>query len=95
MQNEEIQAAIEELLQHVPDARPAFEPGKTPIPASGKVVGKEEKALMVEAALDGWLTTGRWAEALRMGVAAGSASAFSPWIARREQVWALYDTVLI
>lgn len=63
MQNEEIQAAIEELLQHVPDARPAFEPGKTPIPASGKVVGKEEKALMVEAALDGWLTTGRFNDA--------------------------------
>lgn len=50
---------------------------------------------MVAGFLSGWLTTGRWAEALRMGVAAGSASAFSPWIARREQVWALYDSVLI
>ena len=50
---------------------------------------------MVAGFLSGWLTTGQWAEALRMGVAAGSASAFSPWIARREQVWALYDSVLI
>lgn len=50
---------------------------------------------MVAGFLSGWLTTGRWPEALRMGVAAGSASAFSPWIARREQVWALYDSVLI
>lgn len=50
---------------------------------------------MVAGFLAGWITSGRWPDALRMGVAAGSASAFSPWIARKEQVWALYDTVRI
>lgn len=39
-----------------------FVPGKTPIPASGKVLGAEELCNMVEASLDGWLTTGRFNE---------------------------------
>ena len=30
------------------------------IPASAKVLGNEEKALMIQAVLDGWLTTGRF-----------------------------------
>lgn len=38
----------------------AFEPGKTAIPASGKVVGAPEMQLMVDASLDAWLTTGRF-----------------------------------
>lgn len=38
----------------------AFEPGKTTIPPSGKVIGKEEILNMVEASLDAWLTTGRF-----------------------------------
>ena len=38
----------------------AFQPGKTFIPASGKVIDHEEITLMVEASLDGWLTTGRF-----------------------------------
>jgi CDP-6-deoxy-D-xylo-4-hexulose-3-dehydrase len=37
-----------------------FEPGKTTIPPSGKVIGAKEQELMVEASLDGWLTTGRF-----------------------------------
>ena len=40
-----------------------FEPGRTAIPASGKVVGAPEMQHMVEAALDCWLTTGRFNEA--------------------------------
>jgi CDP-6-deoxy-D-xylo-4-hexulose-3-dehydrase len=39
-----------------------FEPGVTPIPPSGKVLDSAELQLMVEAALDGWLTTGRFNE---------------------------------
>ncbi|MFZ4792431.1 MAG: lipopolysaccharide biosynthesis protein RfbH [Candidatus Competibacteraceae bacterium] len=39
-----------------------FEPGTTPIPPSGKVIGAQELRLMVEASLDGWLTTGRFNE---------------------------------
>ena len=39
---------------------PAFEPGKTPIPPSGKLLDAKELQYMVEASLDGWLTTGRF-----------------------------------
>jgi CDP-6-deoxy-D-xylo-4-hexulose-3-dehydrase len=41
----------------------AFEPGKSVIPPSGKVIGALETKYMIEAALDGWLTTGRFNEA--------------------------------
>ena len=37
-----------------------FAQGVTVIPPSGKVIGVEERQLMVEASLDGWLTTGRF-----------------------------------
>jgi len=37
-----------------------FEPGITVIPPSGKVLGEKELQYMVEASLDGWLTTGRY-----------------------------------
>lgn len=37
-----------------------FIPGETPIPVSGKVLDSEELKNMVEASLDGWLTTGRF-----------------------------------
>jgi CDP-6-deoxy-D-xylo-4-hexulose-3-dehydrase len=39
---------------------PSFVPGETPIPPSGKVIGEPETQAMVAAALDGWLTTGRF-----------------------------------
>lgn len=39
-----------------------FEPGTTIIPPSGKLIGSRELQLMVEASLDGWLTTGRFNE---------------------------------
>ena len=37
-----------------------FMPGITPVPASGKLLGAEELKNMVDASLDGWLTTGRF-----------------------------------
>lgn len=37
-----------------------FVPGQSPVPVSGKVIGAKELQLMVDAALDGWLTTGRF-----------------------------------
>ncbi|WP_199155801.1 lipopolysaccharide biosynthesis protein RfbH [Chromobacterium sp. ASV23] len=37
-----------------------FVPGQTVVPPSGKLIGAEELQLMVEASLDGWLTTGRF-----------------------------------
>lgn len=39
-----------------------FIPGETVIPPSGKLIGVEEMQYMVEASLDGWLTTGRFNE---------------------------------
>lgn len=41
----------------------AFVPGKTVVPPSGKLIGSEELQMMVEASLDGWLTTGRFNDA--------------------------------
>ena len=38
----------------------AFEPGTSVVPPAGKVLGASEIQNMVEAALDGWLTTGRF-----------------------------------
>lgn len=40
-----------------------FVPGKTVVPPSGKLIGAEELQMMVEASLDGWLTTGRFNDA--------------------------------
>jgi CDP-6-deoxy-D-xylo-4-hexulose-3-dehydrase len=47
-------------LAHV---APPFVPGRTPVPPAGKVIGARELELMVEASLDGWLTTGRFNDA--------------------------------
>ena len=44
-------------LEFVPKA---FVPGQTVVPPSGKLIGSEELENMVEASLDGWLTTGRF-----------------------------------
>ena len=38
----------------------AFVPGESVIPPAGKVLGNEEIQNMVDASLDGWLTTGRF-----------------------------------
>ncbi|MCH7409680.1 lipopolysaccharide biosynthesis protein RfbH [Belliella sp. DSM 111904] len=46
-----------------------FVPGSTIIPPSGKVLGKGELLNMVEASLDGWLTTGRFNEAFEKKLA--------------------------
>jgi len=39
-----------------------FVPGETVVPPSGKLIGFQELQNMVEASLDGWLTTGRFNE---------------------------------
>lgn len=46
-----------------------FRPGEDPVPVSGKVLGPEEFASMVDACLDGWLTTGRFNDALEKRLA--------------------------
>lgn len=48
---------------------PIFEPGATVIPPSGKLIGSRELQLMVDASLDGWLTTGRFNTEFERGLA--------------------------
>lgn len=43
-------------------AEKLFIPGETPVPVSGKVLDEDELQYLVEASLDGWLTTGRFNE---------------------------------
>lgn len=52
-------------------ASPAeWRPGIDPVPPSGKVVGDAEKNAMIDAALDAWLTTGRFNDAFEARLAA-------------------------
>jgi CDP-6-deoxy-D-xylo-4-hexulose-3-dehydrase len=53
-------------LQYKPKT---FIPGETSIPPAGKVIGREEIQNMVDASLDGWLTTGRFNEAFEKKLA--------------------------
>ena len=46
-----------------------FEPGFTPIPPAGKVVGAKEMQMMVDASLDAWLTAGRFNEQFEVRLA--------------------------
>ena len=58
-----LRSEIGDLVQQFADiafAQEPFVPGQTPVPVSGKVLGAKELQLMVEASLDGWLTTGRF-----------------------------------
>ena len=51
-------------------ARITFVPGKTTIPPAGKMLGAAEFVNLVDAALDGWLTTGRFNAAFEERLAA-------------------------
>ncbi|HTA12139.1 MAG TPA: lipopolysaccharide biosynthesis protein RfbH [Solirubrobacteraceae bacterium] len=42
-----------------------FEPGRDPVPVTGKVFDADELVSLVDAALDFWLTTGRYADQLQ------------------------------
>lgn len=59
MSRDAVHAAVSAFFDAQPGAG-TFRPGETPIPPSGKVVGEAETQAMVAAALDGWLTTGRF-----------------------------------
>jgi CDP-6-deoxy-D-xylo-4-hexulose-3-dehydrase len=48
---------------------PAFEAGRSPIPVSGKVYGAPELRLLVDSALDFWLTAGRFNDAFESSLA--------------------------
>jgi CDP-6-deoxy-D-xylo-4-hexulose-3-dehydrase len=47
-----------------------FVPGQSVVPPSGKVIGAPELRNMVEASLDGWLTTGRFNDEFEKRLAA-------------------------
>lgn len=46
-----------------------FAPGETPIPVSGKVLDSADYVSLVDAALDGWLTSGRFHKEFERGLA--------------------------
>lgn len=63
MNKDQIKEQIIQLVSQYGElaTRPnVFEPGKSVIPPAGKVIGAKEMQLMVEASLDGWLTTGHF-----------------------------------
>lgn len=63
MSKEQIRAQIAELVEQYTDleyATKTFIGGESVVPPSGKVLGANELKMMVEASLDGWLTTGRF-----------------------------------
>jgi len=66
VKDKELQALREQIADLARRyARAAFQsgpfmPGHSSVPASGKVIGENEIANLMEAALDGWLTTGRF-----------------------------------
>jgi CDP-6-deoxy-D-xylo-4-hexulose-3-dehydrase len=62
-QLDNLRSQISELVQQYADiayAPQSFVPGQSAVPVSGKVIGMKELQLMVDASLDGWLTTGRF-----------------------------------
>ena len=59
----ELRAQIADLVKQYADLTltpKPFVPGESVVPVSGKVIGAKELQLMVDASLDGWLTTGRF-----------------------------------
>ncbi|MFM2482044.1 lipopolysaccharide biosynthesis protein RfbH [Celerinatantimonas sp. YJH-8] len=63
MTEQELRLEIAQLVGQFAEQRyqsKEFSPGTDVVPPSGKVIGKEELQQMVEASLDGWLTTGRF-----------------------------------
>jgi CDP-6-deoxy-D-xylo-4-hexulose-3-dehydrase len=55
---------LELTAQYHAEAFPVreFVPGVSTVPVSGKVIGADDIGSVVESALDGWFTTGRWAK---------------------------------
>jgi CDP-4-dehydro-6-deoxyglucose reductase, E1 len=66
MSKDQIKQQILQLVAQYAEiaTRPSkFIPGQSVVPPSGKVIGANEMQKMVEASLDGWLTTGRFNDA--------------------------------
>ena len=67
--------AVEARARRFTEAPKAFVPGESKIPVSGKVVGAPEARLMAEAAMDCWLTAGRFSDEFeaKLGARLGAA----------------------
>jgi CDP-6-deoxy-D-xylo-4-hexulose-3-dehydrase len=68
-----LRSQIAALVQQYADiayAPQPFVPGQSAVPVSGKVLGAQELQYMVDASLDGWLTTGRFNAAFEARLAA-------------------------
>lgn len=62
-QLDKLRNQISQLVQqyaYIAYAPKPFVPGQSAVPVSGKVMGANELKYMVDASLDGWLTTGRF-----------------------------------
>lgn len=73
MTPQDIRSQIAQLVEQyaaISLSRPDFVPGVSPVPPSGKYLDAEELKYMVEASLDGWLTTGRFNAAFEKKLAA-------------------------
>ena len=67
-----LRTKILELVRewHATRATPEFTPGKTYIPASGKVLDADDAVHLVDSSLDMWLTAGRFTEQFQKALAA-------------------------
>lgn len=65
----QILALVEQYAEVTLAPRP-FQPGSSIVPPSGKVLGASELQHLVEASLDGWLTTGRFNDEFEKQLAA-------------------------
>jgi CDP-6-deoxy-D-xylo-4-hexulose-3-dehydrase len=65
------QAILDQVRRYAAERleKTPFRPGQDPVPVSGKVLGPEEFVNLVDAGLDGWLTTGRFNEAFEKRLA--------------------------
>ena len=72
MNQDEIRQQIAQLVDQyaaIEFSQETFDPSTTVIPPSGKVLDADELKNMVDASLDGWLTTGRFDKAFRKRLA--------------------------
>ncbi len=67
MDKQEILNAVEEFFNS--STPEVFTPGETPVPVSGKVIDGSDIATLVDSALDGWLTSGRYTEMFQRDLA--------------------------
>lgn len=73
-----LRAQVQEAVARYADGArgaPAFRPGVDPVPVAGRVLDAADLHALVDAALDGWLTEGRFAESFTAGLRAATGRA--------------------